>query len=82
MKKHTMQEIADFFGCYVAQFKNGSVFFYSAPPLLFESAGGWAMHSDEKLRLKFDSKTTSALVDTRGHDWRVLVEPHAEASHE
>lgn len=79
MIARTMQEWADFTGCYAAKNKD-----YDATLVLFEREP-WLC----------DTKWTGGgryarIVDKRGeflsdiaeHDWRVLVEPHTEASHE
>lgn len=78
MTKHTMQEWADFTGCYVAKSRSQSgVCLYGEKPQLerWFSIKLWAG--------EFCAVIKGDLVaDFATHDYRVLVEPHTEASHE
>lgn len=81
MKKRTMQEWADFLGCYVAKDEDGEVCIHTKKPIthLVENEGWWGC-AGESYRLSFFSKDTFENVsitikDADIYDWRVLVEP-------
>lgn len=77
MIKRTMQEWADFTGCYAIRDDEPSdVFLCTAYPTIDLDMGGWLSHNT---CLEIDS---DLVADFAEHDWRVLVEPHSEASHE
>ena len=73
MIKHTPQEIADFFGCYVAKRNNLSLWtLYSEKPAL--KGGGWEAPS---FTIKGDLH--SSLVNVPAdHDWMHLYEPNPD----
>ena len=68
--KRDPQEIADFFGGYVAQNRNGEWnLFYSSEPYIDDVYGTW---EDDALEIYIDSK----LIDvSEGHDWQTLYKP-------
>lgn len=75
MIKHTMQEIADFTGCYVAQDDiSGDVYLYKYEPELLKSHGMWEAkvvnHVCDGYEIDRDF-----VSDADTHDWTKLVEP-------
>ena len=70
MIKHTPQEIADFFGAYVAQDKDGDWFIFHKKPQLSSENGIWADGGRS-------AKTVNeAFMDIpENHDWTYLYEP-------
>lgn len=78
MTKHTMQEWADFTGCYVAKncARNG-ICLYDKKPQVRKFIGIDMWIGEFCAVIKGD-----LVADLAEHDWRVLVKPHTEASHE
>ena len=71
MIKHTPQEIADFFGCYVAQDKDRTWHLFECKP--FSKYDAW--WEDEG----FCGIPIEEVVDVpAGHDWTHLYEPHPD----
>lgn len=71
MIKRTPQEIADFFGCYVAMDKDGDWFAYSEEPLIYRIRDYWdTLHSYKDIYLRPDFIDIPA-----SHDWTTLYEP-------
>lgn len=70
MIKREPQEIADFFGGYVAQNRNGKWhLFYSSEPYIDDMYGTW---EDDALGIYIDFK----LIDVpEGHDWQTIYKP-------
>ena len=70
MIKRSPQEIADFFGGYVAQNRNGKWhLFYSSEPYMDDVYGNW---EDDALGIYIDSK----LIDVpEAHDWQTIYKP-------
>ena len=73
MIKRTPQEIADFFGCYVAQDKDGDWYIYEKAPALelFD-----AMWKDGGRSAKTPHEAFMAVPDD--HDWTHLYEPQGK----
>lgn len=71
MIKRNTQEIADFFGGYVAQNRNGKWhLFYSSEPYIDDIYGTW--EDDTLGGIYIDSK----LIDVpEGHDWQTIYKP-------
>lgn len=71
MIRRTPQEIADFFGCYIAQDKDGDWYIYEKAPALelFD-----AMWKDGGRSAKTPHEAFMAVPDD--HDWTHLYEPH------
>lgn len=77
MKKRTMQEWADFTGCYVVrEGETDNIIFCATLPTIDYEIEGWNASSP------WAEVSCDFVADFAEHDWRVLVEPHAEASHE
>ena len=71
MKRHAPWEIADFFGCYVAQDKEGSWFLYNEKPIQWAVYGSWSTEGP--------NVDITALVDEPiGHIWTHLYKPHSD----
>ena len=66
MIKRTPQEIADFFGCYVAQTFSGYWFVHIDKPIMHK--GAWISHNG----IGFPNQLVDAPAD---HDWEQLYEP-------
>ena len=76
MIKRTPQEIADFFGCYVAMDADGDWFAYSEEPLIYRIRNYWdTLHSYKDIYLRPDFINPPA-----NHDWTILYEPRPETS--
>ena len=71
MIKRTPQEIADFFGCYVAQDEAGSWFLYQDKPALINES--WSVPENSILL------RNEELINVPGnHHWRCLYEPRMQ----
>lgn len=66
MIKRTPQDIADFFGCYVAQTYNGDWFVHTDKPVMHK--GAWVSHTG----IGFPNQMVEAPDD---HDWIILYKP-------
>lgn len=78
MKQHTMQEWADWTGCYVAQDNiSGDVYLYKYVPELLRTHGMWEAkiinHVCDGYEIDVDF-----VSDAATHDWAVLVKPNTE----
>ena len=70
MSKRTPQEIADFFGCYVAMDKSGRWYVYRNKPERREKDSFWFEP------LSFSLYLNDSLIDIpANHDWHTLYEP-------
>ena len=67
MRKRTPQEIADFFGCYIAQDRDGSWYLYDEKPIEWSVYGTW---STEKAAIKINE----LVITPECHDWTRLYE--------
>lgn len=75
MIKRSPQEIADFFGCYVAQDQAGSWFLYQDKPILINenvSTEFWAAY---EISILLNEKLIDVPVN---HHWRCLYEPRTQ----
>ena len=70
MIKRGPQEIADFFGCYVAQDEDGGWYMYKDKPMRNEDRGIWVGSIDDPLRIPY---MTVEIPDN--HFWTILYEP-------
>ena len=70
MIKRTPQDIADFYGCYVAQDESGEWYMYKDKPMRNEDRGIWVGSIDDPLRIPW--MTIDIPAD---HDWTHLYEP-------
>ncbi len=73
MIKRTPQEIADFFGCYVAQDESGEWYMYKDKPIRNEDRGIWVGSIEDPLRIPY---MTVEIPDN--HDWTHLYEPNSD----
>ena len=75
MIKRGPQEIADFFGCYVAQNEKGAWYIYANKPDMIPATdharGYWNSVNDSCSYLLYES-----LFVPENHDWTHLYEPH------
>lgn len=69
MKKHSPQEIVDFFDCYVAQDKDGTWCAYSNEPVTTDD-DKWGMEEEGAY-----IEITDYVETPEGHDWKKLYEP-------
>lgn len=75
MTKRSPQEIADFFGCYVAQDQAGSWFLYQDKPILINENVSFAFWALSEISILLNEK----LIDVpANHHWRCLYEPQAK----
>lgn len=75
MIKRTPQEIADFYGCYVAMTEDGYWYMYEKKPKRLD---GYWDSPDGYSQILSDS----FMKDTEDHDWTVLIEPSTkDAAH-
>lgn len=70
MNKHTPQEIADFFQCYVAQNKNGNWSIFYRKPSIYEKEGWWMAQNT------ISTYITELIDAPEDHDWTHLYEPN------
>lgn len=81
MKKHTMQEWADFLGCYVAKDKNARVCSHVCKPKIVNNKEWGSLDITTYLGciisrgLDYYYEHGFVPLDLEEHDWRVLVEP-------
>lgn len=82
MIKRTMQEWADFTGCYVAKSKmTGDIWLHDGKPIIDTDLDVWN-GVPACLLAFFDVERAdyieTPIIDAKDHDWRVLVEPKGE----
>lgn len=72
MIKRTPQEIADFFGCYVAMDKNGEWYYFEDKPKIDNIDSQWhdCNYSGDCIHIRIESINPPV-----GHDWTTLYEP-------
>ena len=70
MIKRGPQEMADFFGCYVAQDEDGGWYMYKDKPIRNEDRGIWVGSIDDPLMIPY---MTVEIPDN--HLWTMLYEP-------
>lgn len=74
MKKHTMQEWADWLNCYIAKDKDGKVFAYDKKTKIRNNGYEW-------YRMQPYLYIPRELINGYAeHDWQVLVEPHRKSN--
>lgn len=78
MTKRTMQEWADFTGCYALKTSagcNGCLVLLSEKPIWNDEAKYWqpVRHSNVNISVQ-----DNYVPDLKAHDYRVLVEPHTK----
>lgn len=78
--KRTPQEIADFFGCYVAMDWNGAWYLYEYEPMLSYSAKKWFCKRGECTAFGSDFNSSAFLFIEISEtcNWRTLYRPHME----
>ena len=73
MIKHTPQEIADFFGCYVAQDKEGPWYlYYDGEEPIQWSYSKWYVDSGRYIDI------TKFVIEPENHNWRHLYKPQLD----
>lgn len=70
MIKRGPQEIADFFGCYIAQDEDGDWYMYKDKPMRNEDRGIWVGSIDDPLRIPYMTVEIPS-----NHFWKILYEP-------
>ena len=74
MNRRTPQEIADFFGSYVASDRNGQWFMFKVKPDINKAQGWWTAGKEEE-----ESMLSHRMVIVpSNHDWTHLYEPHSD----
>ena len=72
LKPRTLQEIADFFGCYVAKDANGRAFAYETMPIRLSNDFGWTIDTNNKDYVGGLFSIADAFIKKDNIDWRVL----------
>ena len=77
MVSKTLQELADFFGCYFFVQPDGMVFTSKKEPIMFKDGDGtclqWTYGAEHEVNA-FCGNCIS-ISDLKSHDWRVIVKP-------
>lgn len=76
--KRTPQEIADFFGCFVAMDEDGYWYLYSGEPILGKGDMSWKVREVDTGDILSISKCFLLLNAEEDPNWKTLYRPHQE----